>query len=89
MVQLVPRGSATNHGAGDCTGAPAAVAPVSRLPRLRRLPPSLQIGGRMGNQIYSVMMQSINTDELYEWAPKLEAASSEVSEARTSPPIWR
>ena len=45
------------------------------------LPPSLQIGGRMGNQNYSIMMQSMNTDDLYEWAPKLEAAiAAEVGE---------
>jgi HAE1 family hydrophobic/amphiphilic exporter-1 len=28
----------------------------------------------MGNQNFSIMMQSMNTDELYEWAPKLQAA---------------
>ena len=28
----------------------------------------------MGNQNYSLMMQSLNTDELYAWAPKLEQA---------------
>ena len=38
------------------------------------LPPSLQIGGRQGNQNYSIMMQSLNTDELYQWAPRLEQA---------------
>jgi HAE1 family hydrophobic/amphiphilic exporter-1 len=38
------------------------------------LPPSLQIGGRQGNQNYSLMMQALNTDDLYAWAPKLEAA---------------
>ncbi len=38
------------------------------------LPPSLQIGGRMGNQNYSMMMQSLNVDELYAWAPKVEEA---------------
>ena len=29
------------------------------------LPPSLRIGGRMGNQNFSIMMQAMNTDELY------------------------
>jgi HAE1 family hydrophobic/amphiphilic exporter-1 len=41
------------------------------------LPPSLQIGGRMGNQNYSLMMQSLNTEELYAWAPRLEQAIAE------------
>ena len=38
------------------------------------LPAALQIGGRMGNQSYSVMLQSLDHDELYAWAPKVEQA---------------
>ena len=55
------------------------------------LPPSLQIGGRMGNQNFSIMMQSMNTDELYAWAPKLEQAIEQrgAARCRTSPPTWR
>ena len=46
------------------------------------LPPALQIGGRMGNQNFSLMMQSLNTDELYQWAPTLEAAVSQLPEVQ-------
>jgi HAE1 family hydrophobic/amphiphilic exporter-1 len=47
------------------------------------LPPALQIGGRMGNQNFSLMMQSVNTDELYQWGPRLEqAVMQEVSEVQ-------
>jgi hydrophobic/amphiphilic exporter-1 (mainly G- bacteria), HAE1 family len=47
------------------------------------LPPSLQIGGRMGNQNFSIMMQSMDTDLLYQWGPVLEQAiASEVSEVQ-------
>jgi hydrophobic/amphiphilic exporter-1 (mainly G- bacteria), HAE1 family len=47
------------------------------------LPPSLQIGGRMGNQNFSIMMQSMDTAELYRWGPVLEqAVASEVSEVQ-------
>jgi HAE1 family hydrophobic/amphiphilic exporter-1 len=47
------------------------------------LPPSIQIGGRQGNQNYSMMMQSLNHDELYAWGPKVEAAiAAEVSEVQ-------
>ena len=55
------------------------------------LPPSLQIGGRMGNQNYSIMMQAMNTDDLYAWAPQLEAGDRRagVRRCRTSPPTWR
>jgi len=47
------------------------------------LPQSIQIGGRNGNQNYSIVLQSLNTDELYEWAPKLEQAiAAQVPEAQ-------
>jgi HAE1 family hydrophobic/amphiphilic exporter-1 len=74
MVQLVPRADR------DETAQQIAVQmrpQLLRFPGFKGfvgLPPSLQIGGRQGNQNYSIMMQSMNTDELYEWAPKLEAA---------------
>jgi HAE1 family hydrophobic/amphiphilic exporter-1 len=74
MVQLVPRARR------DMTAQEIAqqMRPqLLRFPGFRGfvgLPPSLQIGGRMGNQNFSIMLQSMNTDELYEWAPKLQAA---------------
>jgi HAE1 family hydrophobic/amphiphilic exporter-1 len=83
MVQLVPRAS-----------RPVTAQQIAQQlrPQLLRypgfrgfvgLPPSLQIGGRMGNQNFSVMMQSMNTDDLYKWAPVLQAAiESEVSEVQ-------
>jgi HAE1 family hydrophobic/amphiphilic exporter-1 len=77
MVQLVPRAQR------DQTAQQIAVQlrpQLLRFPGFKGfvgLPPSLQIGGRMGNQNYSIMMQGMNTDELYEWAPKLEAAIAE------------
>jgi HAE1 family hydrophobic/amphiphilic exporter-1 len=47
------------------------------------LPPSLRIGGRQGNQNYSMMLQSVNVDELYAWAPKVEEAIAQsVSEVQ-------
>jgi HAE1 family hydrophobic/amphiphilic exporter-1 len=74
MVQLVPRAKR------DRTAQQIAqqVRPLLlRYPGFRGfigLPPSLNIGGRMGNQNFSLMMQSMNTDELYSWGPKLEQA---------------
>jgi len=74
MVQLVPRAQR------DLSAQQIAVQirpTLLRFPGFKGfvgLPPSLQIGGRMGNQNYSIMMQSMNTDDLYEWAPKLEQA---------------
>jgi HAE1 family hydrophobic/amphiphilic exporter-1 len=81
MVQLVPRAER------DMTAQQIAVQLrplLLRFPGFRGfvgLPPSLNIGGRMGNQNYSIMMQAMNTDDLYEWGPRLEQAmASEVSE---------
>jgi HAE1 family hydrophobic/amphiphilic exporter-1 len=83
MVQLVPRASR----AVTAQQIAQQLRPqLLRYPGFRGfvgLPPSLQIGGRMGNQNFSVMMQSMNTDDLYKWAPVLQAAiESEVSEVQ-------
>jgi hydrophobic/amphiphilic exporter-1 (mainly G- bacteria), HAE1 family len=81
MVQLVPRASRPV----SAQQIAQQIRPLLlRYPGFRGfvgLPPSLQIGGRMGNQNFSIMLQSMNTDDLYEWAPKLEAAlAAEVGE---------
>ncbi len=82
-VQLVPRADR------DATAQEIAqqLRPLLlRYPGFRGfvgLPPSLQIGGRMGNQNFSIMMQAMNTDELYAWGPQLEqAVTREVSEVQ-------
>src|SRR5689334_22500793 len=74
MVQLVPR---ANRPATAQQIAQQLRPLLLRYPGFRGfvgLPPSLQIGGRMGNQNFSMMMQGMNTDELYEWGPRLEQA---------------
>jgi HAE1 family hydrophobic/amphiphilic exporter-1 len=83
MVQLVPRADR------PLTAQQIAqqVRPLLlRYPGYRGfigLPPSLQIGGRMGNQNFSLMMQAMNTDDLYQWGPTLEQAIAlEVSEVQ-------
>jgi HAE1 family hydrophobic/amphiphilic exporter-1 len=56
---------------------------ISQFPSFRAfasLPPALQIGGRIGDQNYSLVMQSLNTEELFAWAPRIEAAVSRVPE---------
>ena len=83
MVQLVPRASRPLTAQQI---AQQLRPQLLRYPGFRGfvgLPPSLQIGGRMGNQNFSVMMQSMNTDDLYTWAPVLQQAiESEVSEVQ-------
>ena len=46
------------------------------------LPPAIQIGGRMGNSSYSLTVQSVDTQHLYEWAQKLEAAITPLPEVQ-------
>src|SRR5205807_4946651 len=81
MVQLTPR--ATRDKSAQQI-AQDLRPQLLRFPGFRgfvRLPPSLQIGGRMGNQNFSIMMQSLDTEELYRWAPRLEQAiAAEVPE---------
>jgi HAE1 family hydrophobic/amphiphilic exporter-1 len=83
MVQLVPRATRPT----TAQQIAQQVRPLLlRYPGFRGfigLPPSLQIGGRMGNQNFSLMMQAMNTDDLYQWGPTLEQAiASEVSEVQ-------
>src|SRR5262249_44996268 len=50
---------------------------LSRFPGFRAfvtLPPAFQIGGRQGDNSYSVTLQSADTDELYRWAPRFQNA---------------
>jgi hydrophobe/amphiphile efflux-1 (HAE1) family protein len=83
MVQLVPRASRPVTAQQI---AQQLRPQLLRFPGFRGfvgLPPSLQIGGRMGNQNFSIMMQSMDTDLLYQWAPVLEqAVASEVAEVQ-------
>jgi len=83
MVQLVPRASRPVTAQQI---AQQLRPQLLRFPGFRGfigLPASLQIGGRMGNQNFSIMMQSMDTDLLYQWAPVLEqAVASEVSEVQ-------
>jgi HAE1 family hydrophobic/amphiphilic exporter-1 len=41
-------------------------------------PPAIRIGGQRTNSAYQYTLQSVDTNELYEWAPKLEQALHEV-----------
>jgi HAE1 family hydrophobic/amphiphilic exporter-1 len=87
MVQLLPR---KQRGLSAQQIAQQLRPQLLRYPGFRGfigLPPSLNIGGRMGNQNFSIMMQSMNTDDLYSWGPKLEQAivaeASEVQDVST------
>ncbi len=83
MVQLVPR---AQRDLSAQQIAQQLRPQLLRFPGFRGfvgLPPSLQVGGRMGNQNFSIMMQGMDTDELYRWGPRLERAiASEVSEVQ-------
>jgi len=55
--------------------------PLGRFPGFRAfvtVPASLQIGGFRGNSSYNVTVQSLNYDELFYWAPQLEAAIADL-----------
>jgi HAE1 family hydrophobic/amphiphilic exporter-1 len=80
QVELVPRRRRPVTAAAIANELRPA---LSRIPGVRAfvgLPAALQIGGRANNQNYSLVMQSLNTDELYEWGPKLETAIAPLPE---------
>jgi hydrophobic/amphiphilic exporter-1 (mainly G- bacteria), HAE1 family len=55
--------------------------PLGRFPGFRAfvsVPASLQIGGFRGNSSYNVNVQSLDYEQLFEWAPRLEAAIAEL-----------
>jgi multidrug efflux pump subunit AcrB len=89
-VQLKPRAQRTR------TAQQIAVQirqQISRFPGVRAfvgLPPSLQIGGRQGNQNYSLMLQALNTDELYTGRRSSNRRSSSACRKQsTCPTTWR
>jgi hydrophobe/amphiphile efflux-1 (HAE1) family protein len=57
--------------------------PLGRFPGFRafvNVPASLQIGGFRGNSAFNINVQSLNYDEIYAWAPRLEKALTELPE---------
>src|SRR5437867_11178824 len=81
-IQLTPRASrplTASQIAQQLRG------PLGRYPGFRafvNVPAALQIGGFRGNSNYNVMVESLNTDELYTWAPRLEQALTELPEVQ-------
>jgi HAE1 family hydrophobic/amphiphilic exporter-1 len=82
-IQLTPRATRDQTAAQIAQQVRSDTSRFAGFRSFVTLPPSIQIGGRMGNQNYSMMMQSLNHDELYEWGPKVEQAiTDEVSEVQ-------
>ena len=81
-IQLTPRASrplTASQIAQQLRG------PLGRYPGFRafvNVPAALQIGGFRGNSNYNVMVESLNTEELYTWAPRLEQALTELPEVQ-------
>jgi HAE1 family hydrophobic/amphiphilic exporter-1 len=80
FVQLTPRRSRPMTAAQiaqqlrpQVTGLPGVRAFVTT-------PPAIQIGGQMNNSAYALIVQSLDDQELYTWAPRLEAAMAQLPE---------
>ncbi len=59
--------------------------PLGRFPGFRatvNVPAALQIGGFRGNSNFNVNVQSLNYEELYTWAPRLEDAIAGIPEVQ-------
>jgi HAE1 family hydrophobic/amphiphilic exporter-1 len=81
-IQLVPRAKrpvTAQQVAQQLRG------PLGRFPGFRttvNVPAALQIGGFRGNSNFNINVQSLNYDDLFIWAPKLEAAMAQVPEVQ-------
>jgi HAE1 family hydrophobic/amphiphilic exporter-1 len=56
---------------------------ISRFPGFQsflNLPPAISIGGRMTNSTYQLVVQSVNTDDLYTWGARLEQEIERIPE---------
>jgi len=81
-IQLTPRVTRTLTASQI---AQQLRGPLGRYPGFRsfvNVPAALQIGGFQGNSNYNLMVESLNTDELYRWAPLLEQAVAELPEVQ-------
>jgi HAE1 family hydrophobic/amphiphilic exporter-1 len=74
FVQLVPRATRPLSASEIAQQLRAQTSRFAGFRTFVSLPPALQIGGRQGNQNFSMMMQSLDHDELYAWAGKVEDA---------------
>jgi HAE1 family hydrophobic/amphiphilic exporter-1 len=83
QVQLTPRATRAMTAQQIAQQIRADTGRFAAFRTFVSLPPAIQIGGRMGNQNYSLMMQSMDHDELYAWGPKVEdAITREVPEVQ-------
>jgi HAE1 family hydrophobic/amphiphilic exporter-1 len=81
-IQLTPR--ATRLLTADQI-AQQLRGPLGRIPGFRafaNVQPALQIGGFRGNSSYNLIVQGVDNDELYTWAPRLEQAIAELPEVQ-------
>ena len=83
MVSLTPRATRDVTAQQIQQQLRAATSQFAGFRTFVSLPPALQIGGRMGNSNYSMMLQSLNVEELYAWGPRVEQAiEAEVPEVQ-------
>ncbi len=84
QVQLLPRAQRKDTAQQIAQQIQAQTANFAGFRTFVSLPPAIQIGGRRGNQNYSLMLQSLDQNELYAWAPRVEEAlNAEVAEVQS------
>jgi HAE1 family hydrophobic/amphiphilic exporter-1 len=79
-VQLTPRATRTLTAAQVAQRLRPILAQFPGVRGTVNVPPSLQIGGFRGESTYNLMVQSLNTDEIYAWTPRLMAAIGQLPE---------
>ncbi len=79
-IQLTPRGDRELSAGQIAQRLRPLLARFAAVRGTVNVPPSLQIGGFRGDSNYNLMVQSLNTEELYTWTPRLMAAISQLPE---------
>jgi HAE1 family hydrophobic/amphiphilic exporter-1 len=83
MVDLTPRATRRATAADVAAQVRRQIQNVPAFRGFVSLPPSLQVGGRAGNQNYSLLLRALNTEDLYTWGPRVEQAiAAEVPEVQ-------
>ncbi len=83
-LQLTPRATRDKTAAQVAQQILADTSHFAGFRSFVTLPPAIQIGGRQGNQNYSLMMQSLDIDELFAWGDKVEKAiTDQVTEVQS------
>jgi HAE1 family hydrophobic/amphiphilic exporter-1 len=82
QIQLTPRSTRPVTASQIAQQLRTMLAPFPQFRAGVNIPQSLQIGGFRGDSSYNLMVQSVNTEDLFKWTPRLMDAVAAVPEVQ-------